>query len=109
MALKPKQIRLAELMVLEPELTNEQYAEKVNINPSTIYAWKKNKEFQDYLHQCCQEEFKSMEKLAIRKLKENCEKGNQKAIEYLLDYIGYKPTEKVEADLNASIEIDYGE
>lgn len=109
MDLKPKQIKLAELMVLEPDLTNEQYAEKINVNPSTIYAWKKNKDFQDYLHECCKEEFKSFEKVAIRKLKENCMKGNQKAIEYLLNYIGYQGVQKVEADLNASIEIDYGE
>ena len=109
MALKPKQKKLAELMVLKPELNNEQYAEEIGINPCTVYAWKKSKDFQDYLHECCKEEFKSLEKLAIRKLKENCKKGNQKAIEYALDYLGYKATDKVEADLNASIEIDYGE
>ncbi len=109
MALKPKQRKLAELMVLKPELTNEQYADEIGINPCTVYAWKKTNEFQEYLHECCQEEFKSLEKLALRKLKENCNKNNQKAIEYVLDYLGYKAAEKVEADLNASIEIDYGE
>ena len=107
MALKPKQIKLAELMVLEPELNNEQYAERVNINPSTVYAWKKNKEFQDYLHECCQTEFKSMEKMAIRKLRENAEKGNQKAIQYILDYLQYKAPETVEVkDKTIRIEIE---
>lgn len=107
MALKPKQIKLAELMVLEPELNNEQYAERVKINPSTVYAWKKNKEFQDYLHSCCQEEFKSLEKLAVRKLRENAAKGNQKAIEYLLNYIGYKaPEEVIVKDKTIKVEIE---
>ena len=37
-----------------------------------------------------------LEKLAIQKLKENATKGNMRAIEYLLDYIGYKATEKID-------------
>lgn len=109
MALTAKQKLLAETMVLEPELTNVEYAEKVNIDPKTLYKWKKTEEFQNYLHECCKAEFKSMEKLAMRKLKDNINKGNQKAIEYVLDYLDYKSAEKVEADLNATIEIDYGD
>lgn len=103
--LKAKQKALAELMVLKPELTNVEYAKEIGIDPKTLYKWKKTDEFQDYLHQCCQDKFKDLEKLAIEKLKENMAKGNQKAIEYALDYIGYKATTKVEADLNTDINI----
>ena len=106
MALKPKQKKLAELMACQPDMTNEQYADEVGINPCTVYAWKKTKDFQDYLHECCKDEFKGLEQLAIRKLKENCKKGNQKSIEYILDYLGYKATEKIEADLNTDITIN---
>ena len=105
MALKAKQKALAELMVLKPELTNVQYAEEIGIDPKTLYKWKKTDEFQDYLHTCCQDKFKDLEQLAITKLKENIAKGNQKAIEYSLDYLGYKATQKVEAELTNDITI----
>lgn len=107
MALKVKQKLLAELMVEEPELTNVEYAKRIGIDVKTLYKWKKTDEFQDYLHECCKEEFKSLEKMAIRKLKENAEKGSQKAIEYLLNYIGYKPSDVVEiTDKTIKIEIE---
>lgn len=105
MALKPKQKLLAEIMVLQPELTNLQYAEEANIDPKTVYKWKKLPEFQDYVHELCLEKFRSLEQLATEKLRQNIIKGNQKAIEYSLDYLGYKPSQKIEADLNTDINI----
>lgn len=110
MSLKPKQRLLAELMVAKPELTNLQYAEEVSIDPKTVYKWKKEQEFQDYLHELCLDRFRDLETLAIEKLQENMNKGNQKAIEYALDYLGYKATTKVDANvtgeqtINISIE-----
>lgn len=105
MALKPKQRLLAELMVSNPKMTNLEYAAEVEIDPKTVYKWKKEQEFQAYLHELYIEKFKSLEDLAIQKLQENIEKRNQKAIEYALDYLGYKATQKVEADVNTDITI----
>ena len=105
MALKPKQRLLAELMVSNPKMTNLQYAEEVDIDPKTVYKWKKEQEFQDYLHELYIEKFRSLEDLAITKLQENIEKNHQKAIEYALDYLGYKATQKVEAEVNTDINI----
>ena len=107
--LKPKQKKLAELMVAEPELTNEKYADKIGVDPTTIYRWKKSDEFTDYLHSLCKERFKDMEKLAMQKLKEHIEKGNWKATEYVLNGLGYKPEEKIDiknSDINISISGD---
>jgi transposase-like protein len=109
MALSAKQKLLAELMVAKPELTNEEYAKEIGIDPKTLYVWKKKSEFQDYLHQACKEKFKDLEQLAVAKLKENIQKNNQKAIEYALDYLDYKATTKVEADINSDITITIGE
>lgn len=94
--LKPKQRAIAEIMVLEPDLRNEDYAAKVGINPKTLYAWKKDPEFNDYLHELCKEKFKNMERLALKKLKENIKKGNQKAIEYVLDGTGFKAAQELD-------------
>lgn len=109
MALKPRQIKLAELMVDEPELTNYQYAEKIGCSETSIYGWKKLKEFEELYHSLCKKRFRSYESLAIKKLKENAVKGNQKAIEYLLSYIGYKPQEQAQIQMDANIQIDYGD
>ena len=105
MALKAKQKALAELMILQPDMTNVEYAKEIGIDPKTLYKWKKTDEFQDYLHSCCQLKFKELEQLAIEKLRENIKKNNQKAIEYALDYVGYKPEMKIKADLNNDVTI----
>ena len=94
--LKPKQREIAEIMVLEPELSNEEYAARIGINPKTLYAWKKNEEFNDYIHDLCRKKFASLERLALKQLKHQIQKGNWKAIEYVLDGVGYKAIDKVE-------------
>lgn len=106
MALNPKQKALAELMVFKPELTNVEYAKEVRIDPKTLYKWKKTEEFQAYIGELCKDKFKELEKLAIEKLRDNISKGNQKAIEYTLDYLGYKASTKVEAELSNDITIN---
>lgn len=106
MALKPKQKLLAELMVARPELTNEEYAKEIGIGERTLYDWKKLQEFADYLDHLCKEKFKGLQTLAIEKLQENIAAKNQKAIEYALDYLGYKASTKVEADVNGNMDIN---
>ena len=106
MSLKPKQKLLAELMVARPELTNEEKAKEIGIDPKTLYKWKKEVEFQDYLHELGKAKFADMEGLALAKLQENIAAKNQKAIEYALDYLGYKATTKVEADVNGNMDIN---
>ena len=51
--LKMKQKMLAELMVNNPNMTNEEYAKEIGIAPNTLYTWKNKEEFQDYLHELC--------------------------------------------------------
>ena len=110
MALKPKQMKAAELLALFPEMKEKDIAAEVNIAPKTLWMWKtKFPEFQEYYHSICQNRFRELESLAISKLEENVVKGNQKAIEYALDYLGYHATQKVEADLHTDISITIGE
>lgn len=105
--LTSKQRMAAEYMVANPEIGYDEVAETLNINPATLWRWRKTEEFQDYTHKLCMERFKDIEKLAIRKLQENVRKGNQKAIQYTLDYQGYKTAETVEIkDKVIKIEIE---
>lgn len=108
-ALTTKMKKCAEILVAEPEKPIGEIAQELEVDPSTIWRWRKREDYKDYEHELCHERFMDLEKLAIKKLKENTRKGNQKAIEYLLDYIGYKATDHQEVQMDAKIEVDYGE
>ncbi len=97
--LSTKQKLLAELMALEPDWTNADYAKEIGIDQKTLYRWKKEEIFKDYLHQICREKFKDLERLAIKKLADQIRGGNFYAITYVLDSTGYKAAEHL--DINA--------
>lgn len=107
--LKPKEKQLAELMASEPSLRNVDYAARCKISEKTVYVYKRKPEFQEYLSALCKERFKDMEKLAVQKLSEQVERGNWKAVQYVLDNTGYKMPEQQEVQMDARIEVDYGE
>lgn len=94
--LNSKQKRAAEIIVAEPEKHLGDIAQELGVDFSTLWRWRQKPEFKEYEHELCLERFKDLEKLAIYKLKENAKNNNQKAIEYILDYIGYKPEEKID-------------
>lgn len=106
--LKPKEKKLAELMCVKPSLRNIDYAKECGISEKSVYVYKAKPEFQEYLSQLCKERFKNMEALAIKKLQEEINNNNFKAIQYCLDGLGYKPKEQQEVQMEAKIEIDYG-
>ena len=96
MSLNRKQKLAAEIAASEPMTSGAEIARRVEVDVNTFYRWKKNQEWVDYLHELCQERFKDIEKIAVEKLKENAIKGNQKAIEYVLNYLGYQPEQKLD-------------
>ena len=104
--LNRRQQRAAEMLVYNPEMREKEIAAEVGVAPKTLWVWKtKTPEFAEYYHELCERAFKEMEGLAIQKLRDNVRKGNQKAIEYTLDYLGYHATQKVSADINTDINI----
>ena len=107
--LKPKEKQLAELMASEPSLRNVEYAERCKISEKSVYVYKRKPEFQEYLSDLCKERFKDMEKVAIKKLAEQVDKGNWKAVQYVLDNSGYKMPEQQEIQMDANVVIDYGD
>lgn len=110
MALKPKQMKAAELLALFPDMKEKDIAAEVGVSQKTLWMWKtKFPEFMEYYHSINVNRFKELESLAIAQLEANVKKGNQKAIEYALDYLGYHATQKVEADIKTDINITIGE
>ena len=105
MALKPKQRATAEFIVANPEMSLTEVADKLGISEVTLWRWRQLDEYKEYEHELCQDRFIELEKLAIQKLKENVMKNNQKAIEYALDYRGYKADTKITANIENDITI----
>lgn len=109
--LTSKMKKCAEILVNEPEKPIEEVAKELEVHRATVWKWRQRQDYKDYEHELCHARFLDLEKLAIQKLKENATKGNQKAIEYLLDYIGYKASEKIdvrsgEININITGELD---
>lgn len=59
-----------------------------------------NPRFYETYHAINMRKFKAVESLAIQKLYEKIAEGNVKMIQYALDGIGYKASEKVEVSSN---------
>lgn len=107
--LTPKAKQLAEYRVDNPTLSDLQVSKDIGIDPKTIYKWKKRPEFQEYEHELCLIRFKEAQRIAVRKAYELAEKGNAKMIEYLLTNNGFKLPEEQNVNLDAEINIDYGD
>ena len=107
--LTSKMMRAAEIAVANPEKPVSEIAQELGVDTSTLWRWTKDDKNKEYQHELCVERFKDLEKLAIKKLKENAMNNQQKAIEYILDYVGYKPKEQQEVQMDAKIEVDYGD
>lgn len=107
MRLTPIMKKCAEILVNEPEKPIQEVADELGVHRVTLWKWRQREDYKEYEHKLCHDRFMDLEKLAIQKLKENTTKGNQKAIEYLLDYCGYKATDKLEVkDTTINVDIE---
>lgn len=105
MALKPKQIKLIEIILANPQAPNTELAELVGVNRNTITSWKRNEEFIDALQTRLKEIWKDSEIIAVDTMRNLASDGDFKAAKYILDSLGYAPAQKIEADLKTDIEI----
>ena len=106
MALKPKQKALIEAIVANPTAPHTELAEIVGINRNTITVWKRDAEFQAALDARIKEIWKDSEMLAVNSMRKLATEGNFNASKYILDSLGYAPTQRIEADLHTDIEIN---
>ena len=109
MALKPKQLELLETMLANPMMPDTKLAELLNLNNKTVGKWRKQEEFQEEMKKRLAEQWKSAESLAQKKMIELANDGCFQANKYILDSLGYAPTQKIEADLHTDIVIEIGE
>lgn len=107
--LKTKQIDLIEAIIANPSASNVKLAEMVGVNRNTITEWKRKPEFNDALKKRMAEIWHDSEMIAIATMRNLATEGDFKAAKYILDNLGYAPTQKIEADINTDINITIGE
>ena len=106
MALNNKQRKALELLVYSPYMTQQMIAKEVGVHRDTIRVWREeNEEFKAELNKAIKERWKAAEAMAVNGMINLAQEGNYQAIKYMLDNLGYKPVEKIEADINSEINI----
>lgn len=106
MALTNRQKLLAELEVANPDWTQERLAKEMNCSVRTIYQWHQIPEFAEYEHEVCQKKFKALERSAIKAMQNLIESDSFQASKYILDYLQYAASQKIEADVKGETTIN---
>jgi hypothetical protein len=107
--LKPKQLKLIEAIISAPDASNVKLAEMVGVNRNTITEWKRNEEWRSAFQARLREIWRDSEIIAIDTMRNLAVNGDFKASKYILDSLGYAPTQKIEADLHTDIQINIEE
>lgn len=110
MALNNKQLKAIELLVYSPHMTQNMIAKECGVHRDTIRRWREETpEFQEALDKAIKERWKSAEAMAVNGMISLASEGNYNAIKYMLDNLGYKPAEKIEANVSTDIVINIEE
>ena len=105
MALSNRQKELIEYMLANPNKPETRCANECGVPNSTYFNWKQKAEFTEELDRRIKEKWKDAERLATETMINLCVKGEYAAAKYILDNLGYKPTDRIEADVKAQTEI----
>lgn len=105
MALTKRQKNLIEYMLAHPDKPETVCARECEVPNSTYFDWKKKGEFTEELDRRLKEQWKDAERLAVDKMIAMAAEGCFQANKYILDNLGYKPAEKIEANVSTDINI----
>ena len=108
MALNTKQKKAILLLTCGQGLTLKQISEEVNINEKTLWRWRNEPEyaeFQEELKRINDERWKAAEDAAREAAIKLCKEGKTEMVKFVLQNVGYNPTQKVEAEINQDINI----
>lgn len=109
MALNSRQLACIEAMLAKPSASHIELAEIVGCNRNTILVWKNKPEFQAEYKKRLKEVWADAEGIAVKTMVKLAEEGSFQASKYILDAHDYAPAQKIEADINTSIEINIEE
>lgn len=83
-----------------------------NINVKTLYNWRnlpEHAEFQYELNRINNARWQAAEDAAREATIRLCKQNNQKMVQFVMQNLGYNPTQKIEADVNTDIVINIEE
>lgn len=107
MALKQRHYACIELMLANPNWSICKLAEELGVNRNTVADWKKNnKEFREEYQRRLREMWEDCEGIAVNTMKNLATEGSFQASKYILDSLGYAPTQRIEADINTDVIIN---
>lgn len=112
MALNRKQRLALELLTSGEGMSFQAIAEVVGINVKTLYNWRnlpEYSEFQSELKRINDERWQAAEDAARAAAIKLCKEGNQKMVQFVLQNVGYNPTQKIDADIRNDIVISIEE
>ncbi len=109
MGLSTRQKNLIEFMIDNPALPEYECAKQCGIARSTFYDWKKKPEFNEALEKRLKEIWNDSHRMAIETMTSLCREGDFKASKYILDNLGYAPTQKIQAEVTTDITINIEE
>lgn len=109
MALKARQYELIEALLANPLQPDTEVAKQLCINRNTVREWKKKPEFQQEYQQRLREKWEDSERMAMETMQTLAREGDFKASKYILDSLGYAPTQKIEAEVTTDIVINIEE
>lgn len=109
MALNNKQIKAIELLVYQPYMTQQMIAKECGVHRDTLHRWRTEvPEFKDALDKAIHDRWKAAEAMAVNGMINLASEGNFQAIRYMLDNLGYKPADKIEANVKSDVVIRIG-
>lgn len=109
MALTKRQQTLLEYMLANPMLPETVCAGNCGVPNSTYFDWKKKGEFTEELQRRIKAQWADSERAAVETMLSLCREGKYEAAKYILDNLGYKPVDKIQAELTGEINIEIGE
>ena len=108
MAISKKQRIALELLTSGEGMSFKEIAEAAGVNVKTLWRWRNEPEFalfQEELARINNERWQAAEDAARAGAIKLCKEGNQKMIQFVLQNVGYNPTQKIDADLHTDINI----
>lgn len=113
LGLSATQKKACELLVMKDinKMTNDQIAEEVGVNRTTLYRWKQDKAFNDYLNSLADEFQRSFLSDAFAELRKIMLYGKPherlKAVELILKNQGkLKEVSEVDAKVNTKVDVE---
>ena len=110
--LNKKQKLAIELLTSGKGMSYKQICEEVDINEKTLWRWRNEPEFalfQEELKKVNDARWEATVDAAREAAVKLCKEGKADFVKFVLQNVGYNPTQKVEAEINTDIVINIEE